>query len=65
MDKIFVWVGNQFGERMKMNDAHVDQLAERFIQEDKSGRKFQPNQIIKIQQGNEDATFKSYFPKWK
>lgn len=64
IDKIYVWIGNQFKERIA-DEKHVDILAERFIQEDKSGRKFQPNQIIKIKQGSEDATFKSYFPKWK
>ncbi|KAH7637899.1 actin depolymerizing venom protein gelsolin 1 isoform X1 [Dermatophagoides farinae] len=63
MDKIYVWIGNQFAERIA-DEAHVDKVAQRFIQEDKSGRKFQPNQIIKLKQGSEDGAFKSYFPKW-
>lgn len=61
VDKIYVWIGNQLNLG---DESKIDTLAQRFIQEDKSGRKFQSNQIIKVKQGSEDATFKSYFSKW-
>lgn len=59
IDKIFLWIGSNYADASK-----ADLVAKRFLHEDKSGRKFQANQVIKVKQGSEDSAFKSFFPKW-
>lgn len=62
--KIFVWVSKQIQEEIK-SEQQFKNIAQRYLAQDKSGRKLKPDQIEIVKQGQEDDYFKTYFYSWK